>query len=139
MSKYYTMCKNNIGRHARITTSDGNRYTGIISRVTKQSVYLNRPGVGIAGTKEGSRSATIKAKAAVDTTRKNKGQEILFPGIVPLAAITGLTFVGASPFYGGYGYGPYGYGRFGRPYGPYGYGGFGPGYGPYAYRRRFFW
>lgn len=139
MSKYYTICRNNIGKKAQISTRDGRSYTGIISRVTKESVFLNQLGQRIAGKKERS-SLTEKAKTAIGTTVKPKGQQILFPGIIPLAAITGLTVIGTAPFYGGYGgfyrpFGPYYYG-FGRPFVPYGYGRF--RYGP-PFRRGFWY
>lgn len=130
-NRYYRMCRGNIGKNVRVQTREGRMYTGVISRVTQESVYLSASGMGIEGKED--TSFVNKVKTAEGTSSREKGTEIyFFPYIVPLAAIAGLTIIGASPFFGGFG----GYGG----YSPYGYGGYGGGYGRYGpYRRRGFY
>lgn len=132
-NRYYRMCRSNIGQNVRVQTREGRMYTGVISRVTQESVYLSTSGMGIEGKED--TSFVNKVKTAEGISSRVKGKEIyFFPYIVPLAAIAGLTIIGASPFFGGYG----GYGG----YSPYGYGGYGGGYGRYGYgpyRRRGFY
>lgn len=120
MHRHYYTCRSNIGKKCTIRTVDGRIYTGAVTRVTREHVYLSEIGRGISGNE---RNAKIMATTADGENSKGKGSEVFFFGsfAVPLAAIVGLTIVGTAPFWGrsfygygggyGYGYGSYGYGR----------------------------
>lgn len=78
---------------------DGRVYTGSITRVTSEHVYLASSGRGISGDgKKGSELAT----SAVGSAKQDKGEEVFFfaPLAIPLAAIVGLTIIGTAPYWG---------------------------------------
>jgi hypothetical protein len=103
MSRYYHTCCANIGKAATIRTTYGKAYTGKIVRVTREHVYISSLGTAVGG-QENKNLATT----ADGIHEKEQGQEVLFfaPFAIPLAAIAGLTFLGAAPFFARPFYGP---------------------------------
>ncbi|MDQ0337232.1 hypothetical protein J2S00_000002 [Caldalkalibacillus uzonensis] len=91
MSRYYALCRANIGRVARIGTRDGRIFDGRISRVTPTHVYLTPVAGGIAS----DQLSQAIGQTADWTKTKEKGSQVqffFFPFAIPFFSIAFLSF-----------------------------------------------